>query len=301
MGGAMLLAVLYRIPGLQSALQGHDWSRFGLELLPAAFVAVLVPGYLLVRAVMPPAGGAIYATAVLFAIGHAKVWPSPVPLFFFALALGGAPLSHPKPGAVHHRPCAVQRPGVGASAPQAESVASAIVGHARLALATGEMSLQPAKRSSTDSRWPLLNPVIRFPRSEAPFDHLALYVEIHTDRLVPIKPGEAGIAQTSSGKLLKVGWSEKIEHLLCGHAELHLLILLVEGSTRPPGDVPSRHNGKTKSGQKRQAGRDPPAADFRPIQRHPKNDGEDKRRAGAQPPQTHLRPIHSRDIHSAGA
>jgi membrane protease YdiL (CAAX protease family) len=86
--GALALAVWRRWPGFQA-----EWAENGLrgvwsQLVPAAFVLLMVPGYLLVRAKLPPAAGAIYATSLLFAAAHSFAWPSPVPLFFFALALG---------------------------------------------------------------------------------------------------------------------------------------------------------------------------------------------------------------------
>jgi membrane protease YdiL (CAAX protease family) len=70
-----------------------DWNKGGWhqawpQLLPVAFVVLMVPGYVLIRAKAPPAAGAIYATALLFAAAHSSAWPSPVPLFFLAVALG---------------------------------------------------------------------------------------------------------------------------------------------------------------------------------------------------------------------
>jgi membrane protease YdiL (CAAX protease family) len=86
--GALCLALERRWSGLTAAWAASDWGGTWPQLLPAAFVVVMVPGYLLVRAKAPPAAGAVYATALLFAAAHSAVWPTPVPLFFFALALG---------------------------------------------------------------------------------------------------------------------------------------------------------------------------------------------------------------------
>jgi membrane protease YdiL (CAAX protease family) len=60
------------------------------QAAPAVFVLVLVPIYLAVwwRS-RTPVGPAIFGTALLFALVHASVWPTPVALFFLALGLGG--------------------------------------------------------------------------------------------------------------------------------------------------------------------------------------------------------------------
>jgi membrane protease YdiL (CAAX protease family) len=88
LAGALFLALVRRWSGLQSAWAEHSWHGAWHELLPAAFVLVMVPGYLVLRVRGPAAAGAIYATSLLFAAAHSFAWPSPVPLFFFALALG---------------------------------------------------------------------------------------------------------------------------------------------------------------------------------------------------------------------
>jgi membrane protease YdiL (CAAX protease family) len=85
--GALFLAVALRWSGLKLGWE-HGWARWWPELLPAGFVLAAVPGYLLVRARLPAAAGAVYATSIFFAAAHSFAWPSPVPLFFFALALG---------------------------------------------------------------------------------------------------------------------------------------------------------------------------------------------------------------------
>ncbi len=88
MGGALLLALAARAVGLSEGWEAHGWAGAWPNLLPAAFVLVMVPGYMAVRARLPAAAGAIYATSLLFAAGHSFALSHPVPLFFFALALG---------------------------------------------------------------------------------------------------------------------------------------------------------------------------------------------------------------------
>jgi membrane protease YdiL (CAAX protease family) len=86
--GALLLAIYRRWSGLVADWGEIGWHGAWPQLLPAAFVILMVPGYLFVRAKLPPAAGAVYATSLLFAAAHSFAWPSPVPLFFLALALG---------------------------------------------------------------------------------------------------------------------------------------------------------------------------------------------------------------------
>jgi membrane protease YdiL (CAAX protease family) len=86
--GALLLAFARRVPGLQAAWEAHSVARAWPELLPVGFVLLMVPAYLAVRVWLPPAAGAVYATSLLFGAAHSFAWPQPVPLFFFALALG---------------------------------------------------------------------------------------------------------------------------------------------------------------------------------------------------------------------
>ena len=63
-------------------------------LWPVLFVLAMVPGYIVVsrirRRTLPNAEPtrAIYATALLFAASHSRVWPTPVPLFALGLVLG---------------------------------------------------------------------------------------------------------------------------------------------------------------------------------------------------------------------
>jgi membrane protease YdiL (CAAX protease family) len=85
---ALFLALALRWTGLSKGWEKHGWAGAWPELLPAAFVLVMVPGYLLVRARLPAAAGAIYATSLLFAAGHSFALSHPVPLFVLSLALG---------------------------------------------------------------------------------------------------------------------------------------------------------------------------------------------------------------------
>jgi membrane protease YdiL (CAAX protease family) len=85
---AFLLALAMRWKGLRDGWQAHGLTGAWPNLLPAAFVLVMVPGYLLARARLPAAVRAVYATSLLFAAGHSFALSHPVPLFVFALALG---------------------------------------------------------------------------------------------------------------------------------------------------------------------------------------------------------------------
>ncbi|MCS6851618.1 MAG: CPBP family intramembrane metalloprotease [Gemmataceae bacterium] len=91
--GSAVFALLSR-PRLEEALRRQDISAIIIELLPLAFVLALVPLYalapLLVRRWLPRAEVArgLLGTALLFAVSHAFVWPTPVPLFVLGLALG---------------------------------------------------------------------------------------------------------------------------------------------------------------------------------------------------------------------
>src|SRR5215813_6772206 len=69
-------------------------------------------------------------------------------------------------------------------------------------------------------------------RPEAFFGHPAVDVEVNGDGLFPLKPGEAERPQ--SHRLFGVRRAENLLHFLFRHAELHLLVLVPEGSTRLP-------------------------------------------------------------------
>lgn len=69
-------------------------SGRGVSWGPLAFLATVGPGYIGFEALMQPwlplpgTARAIYATSLFFAVLHAGVWPTPVPLFLLSLALG---------------------------------------------------------------------------------------------------------------------------------------------------------------------------------------------------------------------
>jgi membrane protease YdiL (CAAX protease family) len=97
MGGSFLVALLSHgdksVPdGLQTGFP-DAWLGLLDRLSPALFVLITVPGYVwanrLFRGWFPSqVARTIYATALLFAIFHASVWPSPVALFPLGLGLG---------------------------------------------------------------------------------------------------------------------------------------------------------------------------------------------------------------------
>jgi membrane protease YdiL (CAAX protease family) len=86
--GALFLAVALRWSGLRAGWRAHGWAGAWPELLPAAFVLVMAAGYLMARARLPAAAGAVFVTSLLFAAGHSFALSHPVPLFVFSLALG---------------------------------------------------------------------------------------------------------------------------------------------------------------------------------------------------------------------
>lgn len=69
-------------------------SRVGTLLGPLTFFGILILGFWLLLQFGAAEIGkkrkivAIYSTSVFFAMAHTSVWPTPVPLFFFALGLG---------------------------------------------------------------------------------------------------------------------------------------------------------------------------------------------------------------------
>jgi membrane protease YdiL (CAAX protease family) len=84
MGMVFILALPMQTEKWEQLLAG-DW----LGMAPVLFVVLMVPEYLWVWSRQrSPGGTAIYATSMLFAIFHAGVWPSPIPLFVLALGLG---------------------------------------------------------------------------------------------------------------------------------------------------------------------------------------------------------------------
>jgi membrane protease YdiL (CAAX protease family) len=89
-GLSILLAVMLRKPGIVAALsESAERGQLLWELQPLFFVLILLPAYAAIRFwARSPAPPAIFAAALLFAITHAPVWPSPVPLFPLGLTLG---------------------------------------------------------------------------------------------------------------------------------------------------------------------------------------------------------------------
>jgi membrane protease YdiL (CAAX protease family) len=83
------MALLCRQAGLEKALQERSWAMLVAELHPVLCVAALLPVYLAVRKMQrSPEAGAVFASSLLFAIWHARIWPSPIPLFLLGLVLG---------------------------------------------------------------------------------------------------------------------------------------------------------------------------------------------------------------------
>ena len=94
MAASLVLAVLMRIDKLREAYENGDLLAAAHELQPLAFASAMIPGYFLVARLAcrwrwnALAARGIYGTALLFALFHAGVWPTPVPLFVLALGLG---------------------------------------------------------------------------------------------------------------------------------------------------------------------------------------------------------------------
>lgn len=89
LAGSLAMALLTRAEKLVQAAQERDPGAVLGELQPALFVLVMVPGYLWVcRGGRSAAAGAIYGTAMLFALSHAFAWPTPIPLFVLGMGVG---------------------------------------------------------------------------------------------------------------------------------------------------------------------------------------------------------------------
>jgi membrane protease YdiL (CAAX protease family) len=92
---AFLVALLMRSREIGTALgpSGERLPALVQALAPALFVIATIPGYVYCEVLawrwLPYSGvgRAIYATSLIFAVGHAA-WPSPIPLFVLALGLG---------------------------------------------------------------------------------------------------------------------------------------------------------------------------------------------------------------------
>jgi membrane protease YdiL (CAAX protease family) len=91
---SLFLALVLRATNLKAAWSTGEWAEVVPELTPLGFIVAIVPLYLFASrlsnwwSVPSPAMRAIFGTSMLFAMLHAQVWPTPVPLFFFALFLG---------------------------------------------------------------------------------------------------------------------------------------------------------------------------------------------------------------------
>jgi membrane protease YdiL (CAAX protease family) len=86
---ALLLAIAFHQEGLKKTFDERHAIGFVRELIPYFFVLALVPGFLLLwKWVRSPAPLAICGTSLVWAMLHANVWPTPVPLFVLGLGLG---------------------------------------------------------------------------------------------------------------------------------------------------------------------------------------------------------------------
>jgi membrane protease YdiL (CAAX protease family) len=86
---ALVVALALRKPETTSAQGGTGTTGVLEQLVPALFVLVLVPPFLLVwRRSRTPVAPAVYGTSLLWAMMHTPIWPTPVPLFVLGLGLG---------------------------------------------------------------------------------------------------------------------------------------------------------------------------------------------------------------------
>jgi membrane protease YdiL (CAAX protease family) len=86
---ALLVALSKRSEELAKAVSAHDLTALAIESIPAVFVLLMVPIFLLVRRrARTPAGPALFGVALLFAAMHSSVWPTPIALFALGLVLG---------------------------------------------------------------------------------------------------------------------------------------------------------------------------------------------------------------------
>ncbi|MFO0877963.1 MAG: CPBP family glutamic-type intramembrane protease [Gemmataceae bacterium] len=86
LGLAFLLALAGRLEYLQAGFEKGS-AALGIELIPFLALLACVGVYLGLERRRPDMAG-LFATAVLFAWIHARVWPSPVSLLWLALGLG---------------------------------------------------------------------------------------------------------------------------------------------------------------------------------------------------------------------
>jgi membrane protease YdiL (CAAX protease family) len=93
---ALVIAVLVWVERSDATGPGEGDSRWSTlyRLSPVLFVLATLPAYVFAERLTwrwlpyPHAAHGIYGSALLFAMVHASVWPSPVPLFFLGLGLG---------------------------------------------------------------------------------------------------------------------------------------------------------------------------------------------------------------------
>jgi membrane protease YdiL (CAAX protease family) len=89
MVAALAVALAFRKTETTPAQGGSAAIGILQQLVPALFVLVLVPPFLLVwRRSRTPVAPAVYGTSLLWAMMHTQIWPTPVPLFVLGLGLG---------------------------------------------------------------------------------------------------------------------------------------------------------------------------------------------------------------------
>jgi membrane protease YdiL (CAAX protease family) len=94
-GGSIVMAACLLLGVLSSWVKLQQTGVTFLEAMqPMFFLLVMIPGCFFMQNVTrrwvgrPEAAGAIYGTALLFAMFHVEVWPTPIPLFVLGLGLG---------------------------------------------------------------------------------------------------------------------------------------------------------------------------------------------------------------------
>jgi membrane protease YdiL (CAAX protease family) len=89
MTAALLITLVVQTPEIRSAYGKVGLSGVWTHLVPVAFILVLGPPFVLVRRLSrSPVPPAIYGTSLFWAMMHANVWPTPLPLFVLGLGLG---------------------------------------------------------------------------------------------------------------------------------------------------------------------------------------------------------------------